>query len=81
MNPVGRLIPVNLARREPDVIAGALVPIFDGQRVAAEDYGNSMEGIPVPRRDFPWREAQPSDERHAMLVERLVVHRRHPRAA
>ncbi len=63
MNSVHRFIPVNLPRRDRDVIAGTLVPVFDDECVTAEDYGDSMEGIPVPRCRCARREAQPSHER------------------
>ena len=78
MDPVGWFVPVHLAGRNCDVIARAPVPVLDLECVTAENHRDPMVGIPVPRHGFAWGELEPSNERHAALVENLLGHRREP---
>jgi hypothetical protein len=59
MNAVGWLVPVDLTGREFEVLARAVVAVFDRQGITCEDHRYAMERVTVPRCSLARRETQP----------------------
>ncbi len=47
VNPVGRLVPINLPRAQLEAKAPPIT-IFDGNGITAEDHGHSMKWVTMP---------------------------------
>ena len=74
MDAIGWLVPIHLARVDLHALSHALIAVFDGQGVAAQDYGDSMERVAVPRGSLAGREPQPSHQIVSAMVELFLGH-------
>ena len=74
MNPIGRLIPIDLPSLGRQVQTWAPVPVFDHDRVAAEYHGDSVKRVAVPGSRFTGFEALPPDQDGTAMMQDLIDH-------
>jgi len=72
MYAVTRLFPLDLSRRNLDALTLAAIAAFNRDEIAAQDHGNAVKWIAMPRHGFAGRKSKPAHHGGSVMKEGFV---------